>query len=72
MRIIQVKVNTSAKAPSIKQVGEILEVRFKAVREKGQANKKLIALMAKHFNVSKSQITILRGHTSTHKLIQIN
>lgn len=37
----------------------------------GQANTAVISLLAKYFRVSKSSITILRGHTSRIKLVLI-
>ena len=37
----------------------------------GKANDALIKLLADHFNVAKSNITIVRGHTSRHKIIEI-
>lgn len=38
----------------------------------GKANKALMALLAKHFDVPKTSITIIRGHTSKHKVIEIS
>lgn len=37
----------------------------------GEANKVTIALLAKHFKVPKSAITIFRGHRSRIKIIKI-
>ena len=39
---------------------------------KGEANKELIKLLAKHFQVSKSNITILKGEASHYKVIEID
>jgi uncharacterized protein (TIGR00251 family) len=48
-----------------------LKIRLRAVPEKGEANEELIAFLSKILNVSKSQITLLRGQKSRHKLLQI-
>jgi len=37
----------------------------------GQANERLIELLAKHFDVAKSRIQILKGHTARKKQIVI-
>ncbi|PLX27014.1 YggU family protein [Candidatus Parcubacteria bacterium] len=56
-------------------VGEMadrtLKVKLTAPPVDGEANKKLIELLAKHFGVSKSKIKIVRGLTSKNKVIEI-
>lgn len=37
----------------------------------GKANEALVKLLAEHFNVSKSQVDIIRGHASRYKVIDI-
>ncbi|MBT4917403.1 DUF167 domain-containing protein [Candidatus Peregrinibacteria bacterium] len=49
-----------------------IKIKIKAVPEKGKANAELIKFLSKETGVSKSQITILNGHTSALKLIKIN
>jgi uncharacterized protein YggU (UPF0235/DUF167 family) len=44
-------------------------LRAKAVD--GAANKQLIEVLAKHFRLAKSNITILRGHTSRVKHVEV-
>lgn len=39
--------------------------------QKGQANKALIKLLAKHFHLSKSKVRIVQGHKSRFKIIEI-
>ena len=41
------------------------------VPEKGKANQEVVKLLAKYFQVSKSQITILSGKTAKVKLVEI-
>lgn len=38
----------------------------------GAANEGLIAVLAKHFDVPKSRISIVRGHSSRHKIVDID
>jgi hypothetical protein len=49
-----------------------LKVYVTAVPENGKANEAVIALLAKHWGLSKSQIRIIRGATDSHKLIEIS
>ncbi|MEK7535754.1 MAG: DUF167 domain-containing protein [Patescibacteria group bacterium] len=39
--------------------------------EKGSANKALILALSKFLKVSRSQITILSGHTARNKIVEI-
>jgi uncharacterized protein YggU (UPF0235/DUF167 family) len=48
----------------------ILFVRERAVD--GAANDGVIKLLADHFGVAKSRITIVRGHTSRSKLVEVD
>ena len=49
-----------------------LKVQVTAIPEKGKANKALIALLSKHWKISKSAITIIRGETSRTKILEIS
>lgn len=49
----------------------ILKIRLHAIPEKGQANEELIEFLADVFNLPKSSITIIRGHTSRIKHVEI-
>ncbi|MCB9991929.1 MAG: DUF167 domain-containing protein [Rhodospirillales bacterium] len=51
---------------------DILKISVTAVPEKGKANKALIALLAKHLKIPKSDITIIRGETDRNKILKIN
>ena len=48
--------------------GELV-VRIQAPALKGKANKELVKLLSKSLGVSRSEITILSGESSRHKLI---
>jgi uncharacterized protein (TIGR00251 family) len=51
--------------------GNALNVRVTAPPVGGAANKALVELLAKRLKVRKSQIEIVAGHTSQHKMISI-
>ncbi len=48
-----------------------LKARVRAVPEKGKANKALVRLLAGHFGIAKSAITITAGKTSRLKTVMI-
>lgn len=50
----------------------VLRVRTTSAAADNKANFAVIDLLAEHFGVSKSQISIIRGHTSRKKLIEIS
>lgn len=47
------------------------QVSVQALPEKGDANKAIIKLLARHFSVPQSAIKILRGSSARKKLIQL-
>lgn len=50
---------------------DILKVKLTAVPEKGLANRALITLLSKTLKIPKSDITILKGETSSSKILRI-
>ena len=48
-----------------------LVAKINAVPTKGEANLKLIEVLAKYFKVPKSNIRIVSGHKSKNKIIEI-
>lgn len=50
---------------------EELAVYVTAPPDKNKANEAMIRLLAKHFDVAPSRVVIIRGHTSRHKVIEI-
>ena len=68
-----VNVKTNAKTQKIEKINEYkLKVWVKAQPEKGRANAEMVEVLAKHFNISKSRVQILAGHTSASKIIAID
>lgn len=50
----------------------VLQVKISAPPVKGRANKELIAFLSKILDVGKSQIYIIKGHTTRNKVIAID
>jgi len=69
---ISVKVITNAAKNQIieKAKGEFI-VKVTATPERGKANKKVLEFLAKYFNVSKSNILIVKGKYNSKKIINI-
>ncbi len=71
-KLITLIVKPQSKQADIKQIDTTTyEIAIKAKPEKGKANKEIIELLAKFFNIKKNQITIVKGHKSRQKIIQI-
>lgn len=68
---IKVKVIPKASMDRVIDSGEVIKVKCKAIPEKGKANDAVIALLAKHYKVSKSHVSIIRGKTSLNKIVEI-
>lgn len=69
---ITVKPN-SKKGPLIEVLGdESLIVYIREIAVDSQANEALIKLLAKHYKIAKNKISIVRGHTSRHKVIMVD
>ncbi|NVM54269.1 MAG: DUF167 domain-containing protein [Candidatus Helarchaeota archaeon] len=65
-------VKPHSKQVNIKQLDpKTYEIAISSKPEKGKANKEIIEELAKFFKIKKSKITILKGHKSRHKIIQI-
>ena len=70
---ISVKVKPKSKQQKIEQNSEgvwIIQLKYPPVD--GKANKELITLIAKHFNVRKSQVTIKSGLANQNKIVEID
>ncbi|PKL72475.1 hypothetical protein CVV26_01455 [Candidatus Kuenenbacteria bacterium HGW-Kuenenbacteria-1] len=69
---IFVKAKPMAKKNEVKKVDENnFIVSTTKLIEKGKANKAIIKLLAKYFNVSQSSIKIFSGFVSKNKIIEI-
>lgn len=61
----------SKKGPLIEETPDGLVVYLRERPVEGAANQALIKLLAKHFDVSKSQVAIKVGTTGRHKIVEI-
>jgi len=71
-RQIRVFVTPNAKQPRIVRVSEdYLEAWVDEKAVGGRANKRLVEILAEHFKIPKSRISIVRGAKSRNKIVQI-
>lgn len=68
---IQVTVKPGAKVQKIVESDEGLVVYLHARAHDGEANVALIKALADYYDVSKSQVEILRGQKSHQKVVEI-
>lgn len=73
MRILRVKVKPNARASSLQEQhdGSWL-AQLKAPPVDGRANEELIATLARHFGLRRSQVTIKSGAGARLKLVQLD
>ncbi len=73
MAILKVKVKPNSKQQSFEAEADgSFKVCLKSPPVDGKANQELIKLLAKKFNVKKSEITIKSGLSAKNKLIEIS
>jgi len=68
---INLKVIPNAKEERILEEGDRLRIYVKKQAFKGEANKALIELLARHFKVKKQNIRIVLGEKSKEKVVEI-
>ena len=66
---VKVKVITNANKNEVKREDANLKVYITQAPERGKANKKLIEVLSKHFQISKSDIELVRCEKSKFKTI---
>ncbi|MHA1380338.1 MAG: DUF167 domain-containing protein [Candidatus Helarchaeota archaeon] len=72
MKEIQILVKTNSKKQEIQKISVAsYEIWLKSKPERGKANKELIKLLSKYFEVPQNQIQIIRGLKSKNKTIII-
>jgi uncharacterized protein len=72
-RLIRARVVTRSSRPGIESANDgSLRIYVASPPEKGRANKEVIEIVARHFGVSKSRVTIKRGSARRDKLIFID
>ena len=61
----------NAKESQVIEDGGVLRIKVNAPSKEGKANERLIEILSEHFDIPKSFIKILSGHTSRHKIVEI-
>ena len=70
--LIRVYVTPNAReARVVKVSNNYFEVRVDEMAVGGRANKRLLEILAEHFKVQKSRISILKGTKTRNKLVQV-
>ena len=70
--LIRVRVTPNSKEPLVVKVGEAdFEVRVDEKAVDGRANKRLLAMLAEHFGVPKSRISVVKGARSRDKILEV-
>ncbi len=70
--LIRVYVTPNAREARVVKVSEdYFEVRVDERAVGGRANKRLLEILAEHFKIQKSRISILKGTKTRNKLVQV-
>ncbi len=70
---ISVKAHPKSKKIRVVKMDENhYEVWVRGLPEKGQANEAVIEALSEHFDIPKSKISVMSGHKSKNKVIQID
>jgi uncharacterized protein (TIGR00251 family) len=70
--LLHVQIKPNQKIDQITVSEASIVIRIKARPQQGEANKYLIKFLAKVFNLPKSAIAVVKGHTNPHKTISID
>ena len=68
---ISVTVKLKSKQEKVEKTDNGYLVYVKEPPIENRANEAIVKLLAEYFNVSKSQVIILKGLTSKHKIVEI-
>jgi len=71
MDILVKVIPRSSQTEIIEEKQNYLKIRLKAAPIKGKANAELIKFLAKKYQVSQSQVEIVKGLTAKEKLVRI-
>jgi uncharacterized protein len=66
-----VHIKLKAKHPGVVERDGIVEVSVSTAPVDGKANEEMLELLSDYFEVAKSAIEIVSGHTSRNKIIEI-
>lgn len=68
---LRLKVVPGARTASVEWMGELLKVKVTAAPEKGRANDAVIELVAQRLGLNTSAISLISGHTSPLKTLEV-
>jgi uncharacterized protein (TIGR00251 family) len=72
---VTLRVKVIPRSPKTEFAGEMadgtLKVRIAAPPEKGKANGELCDFLAKHYKVSRDEVSVVSGHTAALKLVRV-
>jgi uncharacterized protein len=69
---LQIRVTPRSRKPGIEVAGDgTLVVKVREPAEDGRANAAVIEMLAGHFGIAKRAVTILHGHGSRRKLVEV-
>lgn len=72
LRTVRVRVSPRSSREAVEAgPGDSLHVRVKAAPVDGAANDAVLRLLARHLGVAPSQLRIVSGHRSRHKLVAV-
>jgi len=70
--LIKVKIFPGIKKEEVIEKDEgVFEVKVKEKAEQGKANKRLVELLSKHFQISENQVKLISGSKRRNKTISI-
>ncbi len=73
MITVTVKVSAGARTEKIEEISPgIFKIRVQAPPEKGKANKRIIEMLAEHYNVSVTSVILTAGSISRDKKLLID
>ena len=68
---IKIRVVTGAKKERVIKEKDVYKIYVSTPREKGRANERLVQLLATHFKVKKSSISIISGLRAKEKIVKV-
>ena len=68
---VSIKVMPKSSREEVVEGDDGIKVYVKAAPDKGKANKAVIELVAEHYGVKRSAVTIVSGETGRHKIVEI-
>ncbi len=69
--LYQVKATPNSKRASVVQEGNTLNAKIDAPPREGKANRRLLEILSKHFEVGQNRIRIISGHMSRNKVVEV-